>query len=513
MRGRGERRSRSELRSARHAVDRFPSEQPRRAFHPVELLDEERIEAIHVASLRVLEELGIEFMGARARASLAAAGAAVDDETRLVRLPRELVQHCLESAPSLITVGSRNPARTLELGGDRVAFGLVAGPPNVHDRIGGRRPGNLPDYIKLVSLGQSFDVVHFLGNQPTSPIELPANTRHLDCYLANIVYSDRVFHVSAIGRDRALDGIELMAISRGLTLEQAAAQPGVLSVISVNSPRRVDEAMSDGLQAMAEHGQPVVITPFTLMGAMTPVTIGAALVQQNAEALAGLVLAQITRSGAPVVYGAFTSNVDLRSGSPAFGTPENARATMIAGQLARRYGLPYRASNASASNVVDAQAAYESEMSIWSAVLGGAHLVYHGAGWMEGGLTASFEKLVLDVELLQAMALTIAPVDASDRELSEALEALAEVPAGGHFFGSAHTLAHYETAFYRPILSDWRTYESWEAAGARTATERATDVWQRTLDEYEPPPLDDAVREKLEAFVTRRKHELRDADI
>jgi trimethylamine--corrinoid protein Co-methyltransferase len=511
--GRAGRRSRDELRASRGRVAGFPPEPPRRALPTVDVLNEDRVEAIHEASLHVLQELGIEFMGAAARRALAGAGASVDDGTGLVRFPRELVEHCLEQAPSTFTVASRNPTRKLELGGDRVAFGLVAGPPNVHDRVNGRRPGSLEDYIKLVSLAHSFDVVHFVGNQPTPPVELPANTRHLDCYLANVIYSDRVYHCTAIGRDRAVDGIEVMAISRGLTLEQVIDEPCVLTVISINSPRRVDEAMSDGLQAMAEHGQPVVITPFTLMGAMTPVTLATALVQQNAEALAGLILAQVTRPGTPVVYGAFTSNVDLRSGAPVFGTPENARATLIAGQLARRYRLPYRASNASASNIVDAQAAYESEMSIWSAVLGGAHLIYHGAGWMEGGLTASFEKLVLDVEMLQAMAMTIAPVDVSDRELSEGLRALADVPAGGHFFGSPHTLARYETAFYRPVLSDWQSYESWEAAGARTATERATDVWQRTLEAYQRPPLDAAVREALETFVARRKVELRDADI
>ena len=384
----------------------------------------------------------------------------------------------------------------------------MAGPPWVHDEVAGRRTGNLADYERLLRLAQSFDAIHFVGNQPTAPVELPAETRHLDCYLANLTLTDRVYHCTAIGRDRALDGIAMMAIARGKTLEDVVDDPCVLTIISVNSPRRFDEAMSDGLQAMAEHGQPVVVTPFTLMGAMTPVTLATALVQQNAEALAGLVLAQLTREGAPVVYGAFTSNVDLSSGAPAFGTPENARATLAAGQLARRYGLPYRASNASASNAVDAQAAYESQASIWSAVLGGAHLVYHGAGWMEGGLTASFEKVVLDVELLQMMARTIAPVDVSPDELAAGLDALAEVPTGGHFFGSEHTLARYETAFYAPLLSDWQNYESWAEAGSKTATERATEVWQRTLAEYEQPPLDAAVREELEAYVARRKLEL-----
>ncbi len=503
--------SRIERRAARSAPQAFGSALPRRAVPTLDVLDAEQVEAIHDASLVVLERLGIEFMGQSARRLLRDAGAEVDDATGLVRIPRELVARSLESAPSRFTVTPRNPERRLELGGDLVAFGLVAGPPNVHDAIAGRRTGNLADYERLLKLAQSFDVIHFVGNQPTAPIELAAETRHLDCYLANVVLTDRVYHCTAIGRERALDGIEVMALARGKTLEEITDDPCVLTIISVNSPRRFDEAMTDGLQAMAEHGQPVVVTPFTLMGAMTPVTLVAALVQQNAEALAGLVLAQLTRAGAPVVYGAFTSNVDLRSGAPAFGTPENARATLAAGQLARRYGLPYRASNASASNAVDAQAAYESQMSIWSSVLGGAHLVYHGAGWMEGGLTASFEKIVLDVEMLQMMARTIAPIDVSPEELSAGLDALAEVATGGHFFGAAHTLARYETAFYDPLLSDWQNYESWEERGARTATERATDVWQRALETYEQPALDLAVLEELDAFVARRKREIEGA--
>jgi trimethylamine--corrinoid protein Co-methyltransferase len=303
-----------------------------------------------------------------------------------------------------------------------------------------------------------------------------------------------------------------MAISRGLTREQVVDDPGVVTIISVNSPRRFDTAMSDGLMTMAEFGQAVVVTPFTLMGAMTPVTLAAALTQQNAEALSGIVLTQLIRPGAPVVYGAFTSNVDMRSGAPAFGTPENARATLAGGQLARLYNLPYRASNSSASNTVDAQAAYESEMSIWSAVMGHANLVYHGAGWMEGGLTASFEKIVLDVEMLQMMAATIAPIDVDPKEIADGLAAIAAVPTGGHFFGAEHTLSRYETAFYKPLLSNWQNYENWEIAGALDATQRATRVWQSALEHYEPPPLDPAIAEALDDFIARRKETLKDVD-
>ena len=254
------------------------------------------------------------------------------------------------------------------------------------------------------------------------------------------------------------------------------------------------------------------MTPFTLMGAMTPVSMAAALTQQNAEALAGILLTQLVRPGAPVIYGAFTSNVDMRSGAPAFGTPENTRATLAAGQLARLYKLPYRASNASASNVVDAQAAYESEMSIWASVMGHANMVYHGAGWMEGGLTASFEKIVLDVEMLQMMAETIKPMDVNATEIAEGLATIAGVPTGGHFFGTEHTLARYETAFYQPLISNWQNYENWEDAGSLTATQRATKIWQTALESYEPPPLDPGIAEALAAFVAKRKEELANVD-
>ncbi len=298
----------------------------------------------------------------------------------------------------------------------------------------------------------------------------------------------------------------MAAIAQGKNREAVIDQPAVLTIISVNSPRRFDEAMSEGLMAMSEWGQAVVVTPFTLMGAMAPVTLAAALAQQNAEALAGIALTQLVRPGAPVIYGGFTSNVDMKSGAPAFGTPENVQATLAGGQLARRYNLPYRSSNASASNVVDAQAAYESEMSIWAAVMAHANMVYHGAGWMEGGLTASFEKVVLDAEMLQMMAEVVKPVEVDEDALG--FEAIKAVPSGGHFFGTAHTLARYESAFYHPFISDWRNYESWQEAGAEDATRRATRIWKQLLESYQKPSMDPGIREALDAFVARRKTEI-----
>lgn len=487
-------------------IPQLPWTEVRNPYPPMQVLSEDQLEAVHRTSLRILEELGMEVMSERALEVLRAAGAQVDRASRTVRLDRGLVEQALSSAPAAFTLEPRNPDRRILMGGNRINFGLVAGPPNVHDAERGRRAGNLRDYCDFVRLAQYFNAIHLLGNQVCAPVELPANTRHLDTYRANLLYSDRVFHCSAIGAGRAVDAIRMAAIARGLSLPQIAASPSVITIISVNSPRRFDEAMSEGLIAMAEHGQAVVVTPFTLMGAMAPVTLAAALAQQNAEALFGVVLAQAVRPGAPVMYGAFTSNVDMRSGAPAFGTPENAKANIAGGQLARRYRLPYRTSNASASNAADAQGAYETEMSLWGAVLGHGNLVYHAAGWQEGGLTASFEKLVLDVEMLQLMIEFLKPIAVNEDELG--FDAIKGVPTGGHFFGEAHTIERYEHAFYRPLVSNWQNYENWQLAGAKDATQRATEVWKRALQEYQEPPMDPAVREELDAYVERRRAEI-----
>jgi trimethylamine--corrinoid protein Co-methyltransferase len=493
-------------RSAGGALPQLPWTAVANPYPPMEMLSADQVEAIHQCSLRILRELGIELMSPRARALMRALGAETDEATGNVRLDPEVVERALATAPPSFTLTPRNPAKRVTLGGNHVAFGLVAGPPNVHDFVRGRRPGNYRDYCDFIRLAHHFNAIHLIGNQVCAPVELPAGTRHLDAYLANLVYSDLAYHCTAIGAGRARDGIAMMAIARGITPEQMAASPGVITIISVNSPRRFDEAMADGLMAMAEHGQPVVITPFTLMGAMAPVTLAAALAQQNAEALFGVVLAQAVRPGTPVMYGAFTSNVDMRSGAPAFGTPENAKANVASGQLARRYRLPYRTSNASASNVADAQGAYETQMALWGALLGGGNLIYHAAGWQEGGLTASFEKLILDVEMLQMMIEFLKPITVDEASLG--FDAIRRVPTGGHFFGDPHTMERYEHAFYQPLVSNWQNYESWTLAGSKDATQRATDLWQRALQEYEAPPMDPAVRAELEAYASRRRAEI-----
>ena len=475
-------------------------------YPPLEPLSGDQLGAIHEASMTVLEDYGIEVLSERVRASFRGAGARVDDSHGIVRPDRELVLDLVARAPGAFSLTPRNPNRQLEVGGAHIHFGMVSGPPNVHDCVNGRRPGNFADYERLVQLGQTFNAIHFFGNQSVAPIDLPAQTRHLDTYRASLILSDKVFSAVPIGRGRVRDAVEMVARARGLSLGELAISPSLFGNININSPRKLDEAMSEGALALAEYGQAVIVTPFTLMGAMTPVTLAAGLVQQNAEALFGIAMVQLFFPGTPVVYGGFTSNVDMRSGAPAFGTPENAKANLAGGQLARHYGLPYRSSGCNASNTADAQAVYETQMSLWSAVLGNGNLLYHAAGWLEGGLVASFEKVIIDVEMLQNLTCLFSKPKVNTEEL--ALDTIGAVPPGGHFFGTEHTMQRYESAFYQPLLSDWQNNESWVEAGAKDATQRATDLWQQAIHSFEPPPIDPGRLEAIDEYVEKRKHEI-----
>lgn len=490
-------------------ISQLPHRALRNRFPPIEPLDPEQVEFIHDVSLRIVEEQGIEVAGDLALALFREAGADVSD-SGLVRMAPELLLDTVSTAPSQFTLASRNPDNSISCGGDALLFGLVSGPPNVHDCLNGRRAGNIEDYKKLVKLGQYFNAVSFFGNQIIAPTDLPANTRHLDTSYCNLTLSDKVFFASAIGAGRAKDAVEMAAIARGLSLQQLATSPSVLTNININSPRKLDDAMAYGAMQMAMLGQAVAVTPFTLMGAMTPATMAGALAQQNAEALVGIALVQLTRPGAPVVYGGFTSNVDMRSGSPAFGTPENAIANLAGGQFARKYNLPYRTSACNASNVVDGQAVWETQMSLWSAVMGHGNFIYHAAGWLEGGLVASFEKVVMDCEMMQHISAFLQPLRIDLNEVG--LEAMQEVGPGGHFFGCDHTMQRFRDAFYQPFLSDWQNYENWQAAGEKTATQRATEIWQHALRDYEEPVIDPATREAMQAFMARRKEELGSAE-
>ena len=482
----------------------------RNPMQPLAPLSAEQIESVHLASLRLLEEYGIEVMSAEARAVFAKAGAMVDEASQIVRVDRGLVESEVAKAPSSFTLTPRNPARRLRIGGDNIHFGMVSGAPNAHDIKGGRRAGNFADYKNLMKLGQSFNVIHFFGNQTLAPGDLPANTRHLDTTLVNLTLTDKIFLSMSIGAGRVRDAARLTAMARGLTMEQMRESPSAITNININSPRKFDVEMAAATMAMAEMGQVTVVTPFTLMGAMTPVTMAGALAQQNAEALFGIALTQLVRPGAPVVYGGFTSNVDMKTGAPAFGTPENTFANMAGGQLARRYDLPYRTSACSASNAVDAQGVWETQMALWGAVTGHGNLIYHAAGWGEGGLVADYEKIIVDCEMLQAMTRLLEMPSFDDVDFG--FTAHDEVAPGGHFFGAAHTMERYRDAFYAPYLSDWSNNENWRDAGARTATERAMDIWPKILADYEQPPTDPARLEEMRDYVERRREQIGDGE-
>lgn len=484
-------------------LNQLPWRSLRNPYRPIEVLDEDGVEAIHDASMRILEEHGLEFLNDEALAILKRAGAEVDAASRMVRFDRALIGEYVRKAPARYTLHARNPDHSLEIGGNSINFAQVSSAPNCSDLDRGRRPGTWRDFVELVKITQALNILHCFGGYPVEPQELPAESRHLDCYHAFITLSDKAWHAYSLGGGRIGDAVEMVRIARGVTGERLSREPSIHTVVNTNSPRKVDGPMLEGVIEMARAGQAVIVTPFTLSGAMAPVTVAGALAQQNAEALGVIAFAQMVRPGAPVMYGGFTSNVDMKSGAPAFGTPEYVRAALAGGQLARRYRLPYRSSNANAANAVDAQAAYESVMSVWGAVMGHANLVKHGAGWMEGGLVASFEKMIVDAEILQGMAEFLRPIEVDEASL--ALDAIAEVPPGGHYFGAAHTMARYDTAFYSPMLSDWRNFEQWQESGALTAEQRANTIWKSILETFEPPPLDPAIADELTAYIAKRK--------
>lgn len=473
----------------------------RNPFEPLKVFSDDQVAAIHDAALTMLETQGMKVLSADARARYAAAGAFVDESTLIVRIDRGLVAASLSTAPRDITLHALDPERHVPLSDRHVAFAPTSGPPNIMDTARGRRAGTLEDFRNLIKLCQSFEVIHVLGGA-TEPQDIPVQVRHLELSRSQLMLSDKIPLVFSRGHGQVADCFEMIRIAHGISAEEFRSRPYTYTVINTNSPLQLDIPMADGIIDFAMAGQVLIITPFTLAGAMAPVTIAGALTLAHAEALAGLVLAQIVRPGAPVVYGSFTSNVDMKSGAPAFGTPEYVKAAFGAGQLARHLGLPWRSSNATASNTPDGQSVYESQMSLWGALFGGCNFVLHAAGWLEGGLTASYEKFILDVEMLQMFAEVFQPLGASQSDL--ALDAVAEVGAGGHFFGCAHTMERYRSAFYAPLVSDWRNYGTWEEDGAKTATERASKVWRDALDRYVAPARDPAVVEALDDFVLRR---------
>jgi len=455
-------------------------------FPSMKVFSDDRIEAIHEAALNVLENLGIKVLLAEARSIFKLGGAKVDETSEMVFIGREMVEAALKSAPKSIPVLAGSPEKNILLEPNKLVFQPGAGAPHATDRERGRRPGNLSDFRELVRLTQHFDVLHMVP-PIIEPQDVPIHLRHYETARAQLTLSNKVPFVFSRGSPQVEQSFEMIRDFRGLSEDAFRASSHCYTIINTNSPRQLDIPMAQGLIDFARWGQVSVVTPFTLMGAMAPITVAGAITLSHAEALAAITLTQLVNPGTPVTYGTFTSNVDMKSGAPAFGTPEHFNASLAAGQLARRIGLPWRSASGSAANINDAQAANETQLGIWGCLLAGATIVIHAAGWLEGGLTVSYEKLVTDCEVLQMIAELCAGAKAGDDEI--ALDALEEIAPGGHFFGAAHTMKRYQSEFYEPFLHDWSNFGTWAERGAKDADQRATVVWKNILAEksgFEP---------------------------
>jgi trimethylamine--corrinoid protein Co-methyltransferase len=470
-----------------------------------EILSGDAMDTLDRGWRRIVSEIGVEFTLPEAVEVFRSAGCRVEDAT--VFLDPEFVLEQVAQAPREFDLVARNRSRSVRVGGDNMAFGAVYGCPFVRDGHV-RREATMADFENLVRLSHSFEQLDTPGGTICEPNDRPLDSRHLDMVYALQTLTDKVHMGSVTSGPNAADTIRMCEILHG-GREAIEREPVVISLINVNSPLRYDERMLAAMLEYVRANQPVVITPFLLMGAMSPVTVPAALVQQMAEALAGLTLAQLVRPGCPVVFGSFLSNTDLQSGSPSFGTPESAQGLLCTGQIARRFGLPWRSGGGlTASQTVDAQAAYEALMTMLPTFLAGANFVLHAAGWLESGLVSCYEKFVVDIEILRMLQEEFTPLEVDEDSL--AYGAHVEVGHGGHFLGAAHTLERFRSCFYRPLLSSTENFERWERKGGRDATARAGEIWRDTLEGYEQPPLDDAVRDELREYVDRRRRELGD---
>ena len=478
----------------------------RQLFHPrppYEIVDDEQIERLHEASVHILENIGLDFLDEEVLDIWQKAGARVDFGRQHVWLDRGLVMEAIVSAPSHFTWRARNPAHDVMLGGNSITFGPNGGMVYAANLDDGRRPGTMADLENFLKLSQLCNVLHYASWEQVSPQDVPASTRHLHRLYAGLTLTDKVMMEAAHGREITSDCVEMMRIVFG----DLDGDPVIGDVINVNSPLRYDERMLGGLLTYARAGQVTFITPFILAGAMSPVTMAAALAQQNAEVLAGVALTQIVRPGAPVIYGGFTTNIDMKSGSPSFGTPEGAWALLVGAQLARRYNLPCRGSGSlTNAKTPDAQAAYETMWNLWPAVQAHTNLIMHAVGWLDSGLTASFEKFIIDAENLAMFFHFLEGFSIEDEDL--ALDMIADVGPGGHHFGTPHTQERYQTAFYESGLADRSGYDNWVDAGSPDAVQRANRIWKDLLGQYEAPEMDPGIQEALADYVARREREL-----
>lgn len=487
------------------AILQSPWRIPANPDRPTEPLTEDGVMAIHNGAMEILEEIGIEFLNDEARNLLLEAGCIVDGSN--VRMGRDWVMEMVAKAPAEFDITPRNIERKITIGGDKMVFVNVSSPPNYMDLETGKVSGTRKQCQDLLKLTQYFNCIHVAGGYPVEPVDVHASVRHLDVLFDKLTLTDKVAHAYSLGTERVEDVMEMVRIAGGLTHEEFDAKPRMYTNINSTSPLKHDIPMLDGWMRLARRGQGLVVTPFTLAGAMAPVTMAGAVAQSLAEGLCAIALAQYINPGCPCVIGTFTSNVDMKSGAPAFGTPEYMRATQMTGQLARFYGLPMRSSGVCAANVPDGQAMWETSNSLWAAVQSRSNMVYHAAGWLEGGLIASPEKFIMDCEVLQQIQRYFEPATFATGPDDIALNAIREVGSDGHFFGIQHTQDRYTTAFHQPFLSDWRNYEAWEQAGATWTAQRAHAQFKQILADFEPPEMDVAIRDELADFVARRKSE------
>ena len=475
-----------------------------------EILSADSIAVLDRGWRRIVSEIGIQFAKPEAVELFAKAGQQVEGD--VVKLDPEFVLEQVAKAPREFDVQARNPANNVHIGGDHMVFSAVYGCPFVREGDV-RRDATLNDFRQLASLSQAYAELDSAGGVICEPNDAPLDSRHLDMIYALQTLTDKIYMGNVVSGPNAADTIKMTEILfGGLGGKGRAAierTPATISLINCNSPLRWDDRMLDAQFEYNRAGQPVVLTPFLLMGAMSPVTIPAALAQQLAEALSGIALAQLIRPGCPVIFGSFLSNIDMQSGSPSFGTPESAIGLLCTGQLARHYGLPFRTGGGlNSSQTADAQSAYEALMTLLPTFLAGTNFVMHAAGWLEGGLVSCYEKFIIDVELLRELRVEFTPLEITEESL--AFGAHEEVGHGGHFLGAAHTMERFRECFYRPMLSSTANFERWIKLGGKDTAARAGEIWRKKLEEFTPPPLDDAIRAELDDFVARRRRELGD---
>jgi trimethylamine---corrinoid protein Co-methyltransferase len=467
-----------------------------------EILSDEQVQQIHDHAMLILQEIGIDFLHPRALDAFRRAGLSIEENR--VRFERAFVEEQIKKVPPTFEVQARNPANTVTIGGDFMVNAPVYGPPFITDLDRGRRGATIADFTNFDKMAQATPQIHCAGGTIVEPEDLPLGTRHLDMVYSHIRWTDKPFMGSVISEENARDSIEMASIVFG-GREKIEKTPALLALVNVNSPLRYDDRMLGALLEYAAANQPVIATPFLMAGAMSPMGLAGTLAQQTAEALAGIALIQLIRPGAPCIYGSFLTNIDMQSGSPAFGTPESALGILASAQMARHYKIPFRGGGAlTSSKSPDAQAAYESMMCMWPTLLGGVHFVLHAAGWLESALLASYEKFIIDVEALRMFEWMLTKGIPFDDE-GFAMDGIREVGPGGHHLGSEHTMRHYRTGFYRPWISSTENFDRWQRMGSRTTDRVANEKWKQLLADYKDPGIDSGIDEQLNAFIEVRR--------